>query len=218
VTPEESGFLGDFVMTTEDTQYKSGMIALEALEEAWAGISDTASDAGDVMAGVLDDVAAGAEGTVEKVEEVEEAQWSASDAALAAGHGAAGIASMFIDSEAAKAGIRATMEVAESIAAFATPGGVPAGIAHAAAAVQFGIAAGMGSGGGGKGASSAPGAGAARSANRDRLNASEKQPTETNINLDFSRSVGVGPQAARELSEEVARGVAMTSKGSGRLF
>lgn len=164
----------------------------------------------------------------EKLAEARKAfEESKNEAAMIGLQASVDVASQLGANESVIAGIRAAMEIGEGLAALAPnpaagfPFGNPAGAAaHFAAAAQFGVAAAMAGGGGGtpgkKGGGGVPRA--TMQANTERQNQNEeRQPTVVENHYDFSRSVGVGPRAAREFAVELDRGRSFNS-GSARVF
>jgi hypothetical protein len=130
-----------------------------SLRDIIGGADRAATD--DVLKGLEKEIAArnkvseAVEKQIQMVGLLTEAQNAQVQGALDVAGAVGGLASEFIDSEAAKAGIQAAIEGARAIAAGAA-GNIPGAIGHAAAAVAFGKAAaeaGKGTGGGGKGAS-----------------------------------------------------------------
>jgi len=224
MTAEESGFLGGFSLSADDIRMKNAKEGLSGLEGAWDSLVGVMDKAGDAAADTFDtmkDGSAEAQKAVEKREQETLAfEESKKEAQLIGLDAAIGVADQVGASSAVVSAMRAAMEIGEGLASLgptpAFPLGNPAGAAaHFAAAAQFGVAAAMDGAGGGGGVASK---GARSVASTDRLNRNDvSEPTTTNITLDFSRSVGVGPQAARELADEVSRGMSL-STGKGRVF
>ena len=92
--------------------------------------------------------------------------------------------------------------------------------AHYASAARYFTAAALGGQSGGAAASGATGAGAAASNQRleQRNAALSREPQTSNVTIDFSRSVGVGASAAKEIASEVQRGMRLSGANGGSVF
>jgi hypothetical protein len=148
------------------------------------------------------------------------------DIGVQAASAAVDLASQVGAAEAATSVIRGTMEIAMGLSE--TFGVTSLGIApnpasaaaHYASAARYFTAAALGGQSGGAAAGGAAGAGAA--ANNQRLeqrnSALSREPQTSNVTIDFSRSVGVGASAAKEIASEVQRGMRLSGANGGSVF
>lgn len=159
---------------------------------------------------------------LDRVEKIKEARKASFDAAVMGAEGLMQVAGDLGANEAVLSTVHGLKETAFAVSSavgmpvLGIPPDPAGAVAHGiAAARHFAAAAtapgGKGGaapkGGGGGGRAGMPTMGTEMQNRRDL----ERGPRETNITIDFSRSVGVGPQAAQELAKEVSRGMRLTS-------
>jgi hypothetical protein len=144
---------------------------------------------------------------------------------VSAASAAVDLASQVGAAEAATSVIRGTMEIAMGLSE--TFGVTSLGIApnpasaaaHYASAARYFTAAALG---GQSGGAAAGGAGAGAAASNQRLEqrnaALSREPQTSNVTIDFSRSVGVGASAAKEIASEVQRGMRLSGANGGSVF
>jgi hypothetical protein len=232
VVDTSGSFLGGFGATDEDL--KREKISIESAAEAERARAEAVAATVDAYNDLIDTQNRGvqiakemaaedkrrADAEKKAIEEQRKAKEIATKESIAvadaAAQASADIAGAFIDDEAAKAHISAIIEGARSIADFAT-GNIPGGIGHAAAAVQFEVAAAMGGKGGGAAATGGGAASAKAGASlQNEAGRSVGESLGTTPKESGGLTVVINAHSVSKLTNEEARSLARSLRSELR--